>query len=188
MRHRVGKKKLNRSTSHRSALLRNLSTSLVENGYIITTLAKAKTVKPYVEKLITKAKSDNSFTTIQRIKAQLYTESAVRKLVTEIAPSYSSRNGGYTRIIKHGFRAGDKAPMAKLELVAVKKSSPKTTGKSEKAKVATKNSEQAGEKSSKPAASSKKKSVSKAKSPVKKATKTKVSTSKKPVKKDTNDE
>lgn len=118
MRHRVGKKKMNRDTSHRSALLKNLSTSLIEAESIETTIAKAKFVKPYVEKLVTKAKSDTSFTSIKRVSAKLNSKDATRKLFTQIAPKYVDRNGGYTRIIKLGkFRDGDNSKMVRLSFV-----------------------------------------------------------------------
>lgn len=117
MRHRVDKKKLNRTTSHRKALLRNLSTSLVEHSHVETTLAKAKFVRAYVEKLITLAKKETTSTTVKAAKAKLYTDSAVRRLFSELGPTYKNRIGGYTRIVKLGFRAGDRAPMARIELV-----------------------------------------------------------------------
>lgn len=129
MRHRVAKKKLNRTSSHRKALLRNLSTALLEHGKVETTLAKAKFVRPYIEKLVTKAKKDSSFTTVQRVKARLYSDDVVRKLFEEIVPKYKTRNGGYTRIVKLGFRDGDKAEMARIEFVEDKK--PTKTKKAE---------------------------------------------------------
>lgn len=130
MRHRVGKKKLNRSSSHRRALLRGLTTAMVEHEYVVTTLAKAKFFKPYVEKLVTQAKVDTSFTTIARLKAKLYTDIAARKLTEDIAPRYKDRSGGYTRIVKLGFRDGDKAPLARIEFV--KEESDKKVTKSNK--------------------------------------------------------
>lgn len=142
MRHRVGKKKLNRTTSHRVALLKNLSDSLIVHGKVETTLAKAKFFKPYVEKLVTKAKKDSTFTTVQRVNAKLATKDASRKLFEEIAPKFKERNGGYTRIKKLGFRAGDNAPMALIEWVTdkqeVKKASVKKTPVVAKKPVATK--------------------------------------------------
>lgn len=120
MRHRVGKKKLSRTTSHRQALLRNLSRSLILNGSIETTVAKAKFVKPYVEKLVTKAKNSTDFITINRVRAKLNSEEATKTLFSDIAPDYKNREGGYTRIVKLGFRAGDRAPMVRLEWVSAK--------------------------------------------------------------------
>ncbi len=129
MRHRVGKKKLNRTTSHRVALLKNLADALIEHGKVETTLAKAKFFKPYVEKLVTKAKKDSTFTTVQRVNAKLATKDASRKLFEEIAPKYKERNGGYTRIKKLGFRAGDNAPMAVIEWVSDKETNKASSKK-----------------------------------------------------------
>jgi large subunit ribosomal protein L17 len=117
MRHRVQKTQMNRDTDHRKALLRNLCTSFIEHGKMETTLAKAKFVKPFIEKTVTKAKKGTDFTTIKNIRAIVTTPSAEKKLFAEIAPRYAERNGGYTRIVKLGFRAGDNAEMARLEWV-----------------------------------------------------------------------
>lgn len=145
MRHRVQKKKLNRKTSHRVALLKNLSDALILHGKVETTVAKAKFFKPYVEKLVTKAKKDSTFTTVQRVRAKLATKAAARKLFDDIAPTYKTRNGGYTRIKKLGFRDGDNAPMALIEWVKdEKKASPKKVAKASskaEAKKETKKSE-----------------------------------------------
>ena len=139
MRHRVVKKTLGRDKEHRKALYANLSESLITHGKINTTLAKAKAVRPYVEKLITKAikasKSKNklvTFNTVKNLRKYLYSEDVIRKLIEEIAPKYIGRPGGYTRIVKTGERDGDRAPMARIELVKGKstpKSSTKKKGK-----------------------------------------------------------
>lgn len=123
MRHRVGKKHLNRDTDHRKALLRNLSKSLITFGSVETTLAKAKFVQPYVEKLVTKAKRGPDFTNINRVNAKLRSHEALKILFEDIAMRFSERNGGYTRVVKLGFRKGDRAPMARIEWVE----SPKKT-------------------------------------------------------------
>lgn len=118
MRHRVSKKKLNRTTDHRRALLKNLSVSLILEGHVQTTLAKAKFFKPYVEKLVTKAKNAQDMHNITLVNSKLGSEIATRKLFSDIATSYADRKGGYTKITKLGFRSGDKAPMAKIEWVS----------------------------------------------------------------------
>ncbi len=117
MRHRVSTKTLNRTTGHRRALLKNLSISLILEGHVETTLAKAKFFKPYVEKLVTKAKVSDDHYNIMFVESRLGSEVATRKLFTDIVGNYSDRNGGYTRITKLGFRAGDRSPMAKIEWV-----------------------------------------------------------------------
>lgn len=129
MQHRVSERRLKRDKDHRKALLRNLSDSLFTHGAITTTETKAKFVKPYAEKLITRAK-DKTYTNIKLVKAKLTTDIAARKLFEEIAPQFSGRPGGYTRIVKLGFRDGDSAPMARLELVT--NEVPKEEKKTEK--------------------------------------------------------
>src|SRR3989304_2677821 len=119
MRHRVSGKKLGRDTAHRKALLRSLSISLTEHGAITTTLAKAKYVKPFFEKLITRARAKDELA-VRELRRHLANEGAVRKLIDEIAPKFSKRPGGYTRIVKLSNRDGDNAAMARLELVQVK--------------------------------------------------------------------
>ncbi|MCL5411993.1 MAG: 50S ribosomal protein L17 [Patescibacteria group bacterium] len=114
--HRVGGKKLNRDTNHRKALLRNLANSLILSEKIETTEAKAKAVRPVVEKLITKAKQDDLHNRRQ-IAAVLPTEVAIRKMMDLIGPKFKERPGGYTRITKLGPRVGDAAPMVRLEFV-----------------------------------------------------------------------
>jgi len=117
MRHRVVGKKLNRDKDHRLALAKNLASSLLINGKIETTLTKAKFVKPFVEKLITKAKA-NTYNSLRILRSRLNNEIAIEKLFSDIAPSYKDRNGGYTRIKRTGkIRKGDNSELAIIELV-----------------------------------------------------------------------
>jgi len=116
MRHLVKGRKLGRTTAHRKALLRNLVTSFFEKERIQTTLAKAKEARPFAEKMITLAKK-NTLPTRRRALAFLTKESAVTRLFNDIAPRFSERPGGYTRIVKTGLRLGDGAQMALLELI-----------------------------------------------------------------------
>ena len=125
MRHRVVKKKLNRDMDHRKSLALNLLSQVIENGKINTTLAKAKWVKPKIEKLITKAikahKSDDKifkFNTVKALRKNLRSEEVIKKLMEEIAPKFSERAGGYTKIIKTGNRDGDNSLTARIELVS----------------------------------------------------------------------
>jgi large subunit ribosomal protein L17 len=116
MRHGHGLRKLNRTSSHRLAMLRNMSNSLLRHERIKTTLPKAKELRRVVEPLITLAKAP---TVANRRLAfnRLRDREMVVKLFDELGPRYKSRNGGYTRILKFGFRVGDNAPMALMELV-----------------------------------------------------------------------
>jgi large subunit ribosomal protein L17 len=116
MRHKISGKKLNRSSSHRQALLNNLASSLILHEQIQTTLIKAKFLRPYIEKLITKAKPDN-LAARKLLISRIKNKEAVNKLVNVIAKRYISRPGGYTRIIKSGFRLGDAADLAYIELL-----------------------------------------------------------------------
>lgn len=116
MRHGQGYRKLGRTSSHRKALLKNLSIALIASEKIETTLPKAKELQSYFEKLITKAKKDDSMAH-RLVFSHLQHKDSVKKLVKEIAPKYSNKNGGYTRIIKTRMRVGDAAPMAIVELV-----------------------------------------------------------------------
>ncbi len=116
MRHRSGLRKLNRTSSHRLAMFRNMSVSLIEHEVIKTTVPKAKELRRVVEPLITLAK--NPTVANRRLAfARLRDADAVKKLFDEVAPRFSARAGGYTRILKCGFRVGDNAPMAFIELV-----------------------------------------------------------------------
>ena len=116
MRHRQGLRKLNRTSSHRQAMLRNMCNSLITHEAIKTTLPKAKELRRVVEPLITLAKVAtvaNRRLAFNRLRAR----DMVTKLFNELGPRYNTRPGGYTRILKMGFRVGDNAPMAYVELV-----------------------------------------------------------------------
>jgi len=116
MRHQVKKGMLGRNTAHRRALMRNLVTSFLERERVRTTLAKARSVRPIAEKMITLAKR-NTLHTRRQALAYVTKETAVKKLFDEIGPRFSERPGGYTRIVKLDRRAGDGAEMAMIELV-----------------------------------------------------------------------
>ncbi len=123
MRHRLGGRKLRRSPSHRKALLRSLATALFKYGRVVTTPAKAKAVKPLVEKLVTSART-GTLAARRNALAVLYEKDVVKKLFDEIAPKYASRPGGYTRILKRvrGLgknRLGDNAETCLFELVGL---------------------------------------------------------------------
>ena len=116
MRHRNSGRHLGRTSSHQQAMFRNMSTSLLRHELIKTTVPKAKELRRVVEPLITLAKSD-SVANRRLAFSRLRDRAMVTKLFTEIGPRYNERPGGYTRILKCGFRAGDNAPMAMIELV-----------------------------------------------------------------------
>ena len=116
MRHGVKKAKLQRTASHRKSLLANQACSLITHGRIITTLAKAKALRPYVEKLITLSKT-NTLHNRRQALATLPQPQVVRKLFTEVAEAVKDRQGGYTRIVKLGQRKTDRAPMALIEII-----------------------------------------------------------------------
>ncbi len=116
MRHRQSGRQLNRNSSHRKAMFRNMAVSLFEHELIKTTLPKAKELRRFAEPLITKAKTD-SVANRRLAFDRLRDDAAVGKLFGELGPRYESRPGGYLRILKCGYRAGDKAPMAYVELV-----------------------------------------------------------------------
>jgi large subunit ribosomal protein L17 len=116
MRHRKSGKQLNRNSSHRKAMFKNMMNALLREETIKTTLPKAKELRRFVEPLITQAKTD-SVASRRRAFAKLRDSEMVAKLFTQIAPHFKERNGGYTRILKAGFRTGDKAPMAVMQLV-----------------------------------------------------------------------
>ena len=130
MRHRKIRSKLNRTTGHRKALMRNLAASLISEERIHTTQAKAKNLRPFIERLVTLGKRGDLASRRLAFK-RLGQKEAVHKLFEEIAPRFNERPGGYTRIIKDNFRAGDSAPMAYIEFVTgvekemVKKKKPK---------------------------------------------------------------
>ncbi|MDM7958027.1 50S ribosomal protein L17 [Blastomonas sp.] len=116
MRHGIGKRKLQRTSSHRIAMLRNMAASLIKHEQITTTLPKARELRPYVEKLITLAKR-GGLSNRRLAMARLMDETQLAKLFDTLAPRYADREGGYTRVLKAGFRASDAAPMGIIELV-----------------------------------------------------------------------
>src|SRR6185295_1052483 len=116
MRHGSSVRRLNRSVSHRKSMFANLAASLIEHEQIVTTLPKAKDLRPIVEKLVTLGKRGDLHARRQAI-AQIGSETLVRRLFETIAPRYAQRNGGYLRIMKAGFRQGDNAAMAVIEFV-----------------------------------------------------------------------
>ena len=116
MRHRTAGRQLNRNSSHRKAMFRNMAISLVEHELIKTTLPKAKELRRYAEPLITLAKSD-SVANRRLAMSRTGSKEAVGKLFGELGPRYKTRPGGYIRVLKCGFRAGDASPMAYVELV-----------------------------------------------------------------------
>lgn len=132
MRHRLSGRKLGRTTAHREMLLRNLATSLIEKERVRTTTAKAKEIRPYIEKLITMGKA-GTLAARRRALGLTTKEDAVTRLFETVAPRFSERNGGYTRIVKLGPRKGDGAEMAVIELVG-SEFKPKEKKKKDKGK------------------------------------------------------
>jgi len=132
MRHRKAGSKLGRNPSHRRAMLRNLVTNVIERERVQTTLTKAKVARPLVERMITLGKRD-SLHARRQAGSYLMTPDATRKLFSDIAPRFSERNGGYTRIVRTGFRIGDGAETAILELIGseLKKKEKKVKKKEE---------------------------------------------------------
>ena len=116
MRHKLAYRKLNRTSEHRKALFKNMLNSLIKYEQITTTLPKAKELKPQIDKVITLGKK-NSLASKKNLFAQLQSKSSVDKLVKNLSQRYGKRNGGYSRVIRAGFRYGDDAPMAIIELV-----------------------------------------------------------------------
>ena len=116
MRHGSGLRKLNRTSAHRLAMLRNMMNSLIEHEAIKTTLPKAKELRRVVERMITLSKVD-SVANRRLAFARLRDDASVTKLFNDLGPHFNTRPGGYTRILKMGFRVGDNAPMAYVELV-----------------------------------------------------------------------
>ncbi len=116
MRHGVAHRKLNRTASHRRAMFANMAASLIEHEQIVTTLPKAKELKPIMDKLITLAKRGDLHARRQAI-SKIRDKGQVSKLFETLGPRYAERSGGYTRVLKAGFRHGDNAPMAVIELV-----------------------------------------------------------------------
>jgi len=146
MRHGMANKKLNRTSEHRKALLKNMLNTLIKYEQIKTTLPKAKFLKPQADKIITLGKKDNLHTTNQLV-SKLQDIKSANKVKKTLSKRYEKRSGGYTRIIKAGYRYGDNAPMAIIELVdrdlearrvdKKKKDTKKETSKTEEKKQAT---------------------------------------------------
>ena len=116
MRHAKRGRKLNRTASHRKAMFANMAASLIQHEQIVTTLPKAKDLRPIVEKMITLGKRGDLHARRQAI-SQVRDPSVIGKLFDTLAPRYADRNGGYTRVLKAGFRRGDNAPLAVIEFV-----------------------------------------------------------------------
>ena len=116
MRHRNAGRKLSRNTSHRRALLRNMVTSLLEHGRLMTTLPKAKEIRPLAERMITLGKRDN-LAARRQVHSYLLKDATAQKVFSDIAPKFADRKGGYSRIIKLGNRKGDGADLAIIELL-----------------------------------------------------------------------
>lgn len=116
MRHKLGQRKLGRTSSHRRALMRNMAAALIKHEQITTTLPKARELRPYIEKLITLGKH-GGLSNRRLAHARLLDDAQLVKLFTTLAERYAGRAGGYTRIIKAGYRGSDAAPMAVIELV-----------------------------------------------------------------------
>lgn len=116
MRHRNAGRRLRRTSEQKLALMRNLATSLIESGAIVTTEAKAKELRPFVEKLITKARTGTLHARRLAVR-HIHKREAADKLFQELGPKFATRNGGYTRILKTGHRSGDGAEMARIELI-----------------------------------------------------------------------
>ena len=145
MRHKFGYKKLNRTSEHRKALIKNMLNSLIKYEQITTTLPKAKVLRPQAEKIITLGKKDNLQNT-KTLISKLQDAKSTNKVKKTLSKRYANRKGGYTRIIKAGFRYGDNAPMAVIEFVDRdveakkvdrKKKDPKKDTKKEDPKLAT---------------------------------------------------
>ena len=145
MRHNLGYRKLNRTPEHRKALFKNMLNSLIKYEQITTTLPKAKELKPLIDKVITIGKKNN-LSNKKRLFSKLQDKSSVVKVFDVLSARYQKRNGGYSRVLKAGYRYGEDAPMAVIELVdrdveAKKIDKPKkveTAEKDQQAKVATK--------------------------------------------------
>ena len=116
MRHKIGYKKLNRTSEHRKALIKNMLNALIKYEQITTTLPKAKVLKPVADKIITSGKHDNLHST-KNLMARLQNITLTNKVKKTLSKRYKDRKGGYTRIIKAGYRYGDKAPVAIIEFV-----------------------------------------------------------------------
>ena len=116
MRHKLGYRKLNKTGEHRKALFKNMLNSLIKYEQIVTTLPKAKELKPQIDKVITIGKN-KILSNQKKLFSKLQDKNSVTKVFNELSKRYSKRNGGYSRVLKAGFRTGDDAPMAVIELV-----------------------------------------------------------------------
>ena len=116
MRHKIGYRKLNKTGEHRKALFKNMLNSLIKYEQIFTTLPKAKELKPKIDKVITIGKNNN-LSNKKRLFSQLQSQFSVKKVFNELSKRYLKRSGGYSRVLKAGYRTGDDAPMAVIELV-----------------------------------------------------------------------
>ena len=116
MRHNLGYRKLNKTSEHRKALFKNMLNSLIKYEQIVTTLPKAKELKPQIDKVITIGKK-NDLHNKKKLFSKLQNQFSVKKVFNELSKRYNNRKGGYSRVLKAGFRTGDDAPMAVIELV-----------------------------------------------------------------------
>ena len=116
MRHKIGYRKLNRTSEHRKALFKNMLNSLIKYEQIVTTLPKAKELKPKIDKVITIGKTTD-LTNKKNLFSKLQDKNSVKKVFETLSKRYANRKGGYSRVLKAGFRTGDDAPMAVIELV-----------------------------------------------------------------------
>lgn len=132
MRHGLAHRKLNRTSEHRKAMFANMAASLIEHEQIVTTLPKAKELRPIMEKLVTLAKKGD-LSSRRRAISKIRNKDMAKKLFDVLGPRYEERNGGYVRIMKAGFRHGDNAPMAVIELV---ERDEEARGKSDRERVA----------------------------------------------------
>lgn len=177
MRHGMANRKLGRTSSHRSAMFRNQISSMIDKERIVTTLIKAKELRPLVEKMITLGREDSVHT--RRMAAQTISDDKlVQKLFTDLGPRFANRNGGYTRIIKMGPRRGDNSEMAILEFVdfegaAAKKAAPPAVETKKAKKSDDTKSDEAAEKPAKKKAAPKKEAAADEKKPKKAAKKKK---------------
>ena len=138
MRHKIGYRKLNKTSEHRKALFKNMLNSLIKYEQIVTTLPKAKELKPQIDKVITLGKKSN-LSKKKRLFSKLQDQKSVKKVFETLSKRYANRKGGYSRVLKAGFRTGDDAPMAVIELVdrdinAKKVDKPKKTEPTKKDK------------------------------------------------------
>ena len=148
MRHRLGYKKLNRTSTHRKSLIKNMLNSLIKYEQITTTLPKAKVLKPQADKIITIGKNNNLISK-KNLFSKLQDKSNIKKVISVLSKRYENRKGGYTRVIKAGFRYGDNAPLAIIEFVDRDVSARKIDVKV-KNKAEDKNKKEVGEKASSP--------------------------------------